>query len=134
MKTKNIILTCIVGLAFLVSCRKDYLTTSDISTPVDPSQPISYAATIEPIWVANCLGSGCHVSGGPSPVLEVGKSYDQLTQLGYVDADTPDTIPANSKLYKRLIDTAKPMPTSGKMSSSKIQSVALWIQQGAQNK
>jgi hypothetical protein len=83
--------------------------------------------------VANCLGSGCHATGGQAPTLSADKAYDQLTQLGYVDAITPDTLPANSKLYQRLIGTSKPMPPAGKLSSSKISAVELWIKQGSNN-
>ena len=131
------ILLFFLSMIILASCKKDYLSTTpppDNSTPIDTNMPISYAAAIAPIFVANCLGSGCHINGGVSPVLTADKSYDQLTQLGYVDAATPDTIPANSKLYQRLIGTVKPMPTSGSLSASKISAVALWIKQGSNNK
>lgn len=122
-----------MGTIFWVSCEKDYLSTIDTSTPIDPSVPISFSGSIAPIFTTNCLGSGCHIAGGPSPILTADKAYDQLTMLGYVDADTPDTIPTASKLYKRLIDTAKPMPPNGKLAASKISAVALWIQQGSKN-
>ncbi|MDP1727596.1 MAG: hypothetical protein Q8M15_12500 [Bacteroidota bacterium] len=133
MKTKNKILTLLAGILILVSCEKDYLTTSDNSTPVDPSVPISFSAAIVPIFTASCLGSGCHIAGGPPPILTADKAYEQITQLGYVDADTPDTIPANSSLYKRMVDIAKPMPPAGKLPASKIKLLELWIQQGAKN-
>ncbi len=123
----------VVTLIFFIGCEKDYLSTTDTSTPPDPSVPVSFATAINPIFTQNCLGSGCHVSGGPSPVLTADKAYEQLTQLGYVDADTPDTIAINSKLYKRITDTAKPMPPGGKLAAGKIKLIELWIQQGAKN-
>lgn len=134
---KKYILILFLGMIALASCKKDYLTTSappDSSLPpIDTTKAISYSASIAPIFVAKCMGSGCHINGGQSPVLTADKSYDQLTQLGYVDAATPDTIPANSKLYQRLMGTTKPMPPSGKLSSSITDAVALWIKQGSQN-
>ncbi len=125
-----------MSVILITSCKKDYLTTSappDNSAPIDLTKPISFAGSIVPIFTANCLGSGCHVTGGQSPNLTADKAYDQLTQLGYVDASTPDTIPANSKLYQRLIGTTKPMPPAGKLSSTKISAVELWLKQGSQN-
>lgn len=122
-----------LGSILWVSCEKDYLSTVDNSAPIDLSVPVSFSASINPILTSNCLGSGCHIAGGTAPILTGDKAYDQLTMLGYVDADTPDTIPENSKLYKRVIATTKPMPTNGKLSASKISAIALWIKQGSKN-
>lgn len=124
------------SIMVLASCKKDYLSTtppSDNSAPIDLTKPISFKDVIAPIFTTNCLGSGCHVTGGQSPTLTSDKAYDQLTQLGYVDAITPDTIPNDSKLYQRLIGTTKPMPPSGKLSSTQISAVELWIKQGSNN-
>ena len=133
MKTNNLLPIFLFATIILVSCEKEYISTKDNSAPLDLSKPISFSATVSPIFTANCLGSGCHISGGPPPNLMADKSYDQLTMLGYVDADTPDTVPENSSLYKRLIAIAKPMPPSGKLPQNKIEAIALWIKQGSQN-
>ncbi len=133
MDTKIKISTLIIGILFLASCEKDYFTTKEIFVPIDTSVPISFKNAVLPIFTTNCLGSGCHVSGGAPPTLEATKAYDQITLLGYVDADTPDTVFGNSKLYKRLIDVAKPMPPKGKLSAGTLKAVELWIQQGAKN-
>ena len=133
MKTTYLTLIFFTGFLFLASCEKDYLTTVDNSTPIDLTVPISFSKSVAPILVTSCLGSGCHIAGGQAPILTADKAYDQLTQLGYVDADTPDTIPTNSKLYKRLTEIAKPMPPNGKLTAGKISAIALWIQQGAKN-
>ena len=133
---KKYILFLFFSLIILASCKKDYLSTApppDTSTPIDLTKPISFNASIVPIFTANCLGSGCHITGGQSPTLTADKAYDQLTQLGYVDAITPDTIPADSKLYQRLTGTTKPMPPSGKLTPSKISAIELWIKQGSNN-
>ncbi|MFZ4797615.1 MAG: hypothetical protein ACOYMA_08975 [Bacteroidia bacterium] len=133
METRNKISTLIIGLLLFVSCEKDYFTTKEIVVPIDTSKPISFKDAVLPIFTTNCLGSGCHVSGGAPPTLEATKAYDQITLLGYVDADTPDTIYANSKLYKRMIDLVKPMPPKGKLSAGTLKALELWIQQGAKN-
>lgn len=133
MKAKNKISILIIGLLFLVSCEKDYFTTTEVIVPIDTSVPISFKNAVLPIFTTNCLGSGCHVSGGAPPNLEATKAYDQITLLGYVDADTPDTIFANSKLYKRMIDVVKPMPIKGKLSAGTLKAIELWIQQGSKN-
>ncbi len=133
MKTTYKFLLLLFGTLFWVSCEKEYYSTTDTSTPIDPSVPISFNTSVLPIFTTNCLGSGCHENGGPPPTLTTDKAYDQLTMLGYVDADTPDTIPENSSLYKRMIATTKPMPPNGKLSQSKIDAIALWIKQGSKN-
>lgn len=136
MNMKKYILFLFFSVIIISSCKKDYLTTSappDNSAPIDLTKPISFKDAIVPIFISNCLGSGCHITGGQSPVLTADKAYDQLTQLGYVDAATPDTIAANSTLYKRLIGTTKPMPPTGKLSISKISAIELWIKQGSNN-
>ncbi|MCX6185484.1 MAG: hypothetical protein NTU43_00610 [Bacteroidetes bacterium] len=131
MKTLNKIIPFLLCVVFFASCEKDYLSTADTSAPIDTSKPISFNESIQPLFTSNCLGSGCHITGGITPNLEVGKAYDQLTGLGYVDAT--DTLPGNSKLYSRVIGTTKPMPPIGKLSAGKIKAIELWIQQGSQN-
>ena len=135
MNMKKYISFLFFSILFLASCEKDYLSTTppDNSAPIDTTKLISFKDAVVPIFVANCLGSGCHATGGQSPVLTADKAYDQLTQLGYVDAITPDTLPANSKLYQRMIGTSKPMPPAGKLSATKLSAVELWIKQGSNN-
>lgn len=133
MKTKYKFLILLFGTLFWASCEKEYYSTTDNSIQIDPSVPISFSGSINPIFTTNCLGSGCHEAGGPPPTLTSDKAYDQITMLGYVDADTPDTIPENSSLYKRIISTSKPMPPKGNMSQGKIDAIALWIKQGSKN-
>jgi hypothetical protein len=133
MKNTYKLLVLLFGTILWVSCEKEYYSTTDNSIVIDPSVPISYSAVIKPIFTSSCLGSGCHDNGGNPPTLTADKSYDQITMLGYVDADTPDTIPENSLLYKRIIGTSKPMPPDGKLSQGKIDAIALWIKQGSKN-
>jgi hypothetical protein len=108
------------------ACEDDYFLPSP---EVDLSQPVSFAAVIQPILTEDCASAGCHVGGIQVPDLSVGKAYDQLTQLGYVDTTNAE----NCLLYKRIIGTTKPMPPAGKLSNTKISLILAWIKQGALN-
>jgi len=135
MKIKNYILFILFSIIILDACKKDYISTTPpaLNIVVDMTKPISFSGVIVPIFTSNCLGSGCHISGGQAPTLTADKAYDQLTQLGYVDAITPDTIPTDSKLYQIMTATSKQMPPKGKLSSSLTDLIALWIKQGSNN-
>ena len=89
---------------------------------------ISYAQTIQPLLTNNCNFSGCHANGSRGGKVE----------LSVYDSVKKSVLPFNanaSKLYFSLIktDPLRVMPPAGKLHPNKIQSVWLWIEQGAQN-
>lgn len=89
---------------------------------------VSYAQTIQPLLTNNCNFSGCHANGSRGGKVEL-SVYDSVkTSIIPFNADA-------SKLYFSLIktDPLRIMPPAGKLHPDKIQSVWLWIEQGARN-
>jgi hypothetical protein len=126
MMNKNRFIKILIVFMFSAAgCQKDYyLTTPE----VDLSVPVSFSKKIQPILTEDCATAGCHVTGIQSPDLTEANSYDQLTQLGYVDTTDAE----GSLIYKRLTSSSKPMPPDGKISDLEINYILAWIKQGAQ--
>jgi hypothetical protein len=108
-----------IGMLFLVSCTSDTLVPENIN----PTQTISYAADIQPIFSASCVG--CH-AGTTLPDLREGKSFSSLASGNYIKTSAPE----QSVLYVV-------MAPNGSMASytnvSESQLVLQWIRQGAKN-
>ena len=108
------------------SCYYDEMP-QEAETPLP--ETVSYSKDIQPLWDQECVS--CHKPGPIAPDLTAANSYSALvTNNKYV-------IPGNatgSKLHKSLMgDGAALMPTSGKLSDSKIALVDKWINDGALN-
>jgi hypothetical protein len=114
-------LVCIA--LFLAACNKDTYETGS-GTPIDLKDTVSFKNKVLPIFLNNCLGSGCHVSGGKSPELTAENAYNNL--LSYVDSsDAP-----NCALMKKLTASKDFMPPTQKLSADKINTILAWIKQG----
>jgi hypothetical protein len=89
---------------------------------------VRYAQTIQPLLNSNCNFSGCHANGSRAGKVELSIYDSVLKNVIPYSADA-------SKLYYSLIktDPLRVMPPAGKLHASKIQSVWLWIEQGARN-
>lgn len=117
-------LLLITSFSLLVSsCYYDEFDEIDNGT--NSGVKVSYTADVAPIW-GQCVG--CH-NGNQSPNLST-NSYQNLIN-GYV-------IPGNSgesKLYNSLIGAkgVAQMPPDSQLSSTKINLVKNWIDQGAKN-
>jgi len=126
MNKKIALLVLGIIIITAAACRKDYFSTSE---NIDLSVPVSFSEKIQPIFTEDCSTTGCHKTGVQSPDLSAGSSYDQLTQLGYVDTTNAE----GSLLYKMITSTTKPMPPTGRLSNTEIGLILTWIKQGAQN-
>jgi hypothetical protein len=127
MKPKFKILSLSVLTIFLASCEKEYIPGP---APVDLTVPVSFSGKIIPIFTTNCLGSGCHGTGGITPILTADKAYSELTTKGFV---TDSTTIGNNALYVSMTSTDAPMPPGGLLSNDKIDLVKTWILQGFEN-
>jgi hypothetical protein len=117
-------------LAMIVATYQNKQTSIQIQITKKAFQEntVSYALTIQPLLANNCNFSGCHANGSRAGKVEL-SVYDNVKN---------NVIPFNadgSKLYFSLIKTnpLRVMPPAGKLHANKIQSVWLWIEQGARN-
>lgn len=127
MKPKFKFFSVAVLSIFLASCEKEYYYTP---APADPNVPISFSSEIVPLFTANCMGSGCHNTGGISPILTPDKAYSELINNGFV-ADS--VVIANNPLYVSMTSLTNPMPQDALLASDKVDKVKTWILQGYEN-
>ncbi|MEQ1797582.1 MAG: hypothetical protein ABL872_06500, partial [Lacibacter sp.] len=79
-------------LLLIAGCYKDKTVILDAA---EITRTVSYAEDIVPIFNSSCNASGCHNSGGKSPDLSAGNSYNALIAGNYVDKGAAE----NSVLY-----------------------------------
>ncbi len=89
--------------------------------PEDLPTDVSYGGDVQPIFDQNCLS--CH-SGGQSPDLSPGWSYDELIDGDYVDID----FPCESVLIQVFSGSH-----DGRATEDEILTMIGWIDEGAQN-
>jgi hypothetical protein len=130
--SKNLVLliSIIVVVIYFSSCEKYTFrveslppvdTTGNDTTGTDTTNYVHFAADVQPIFTANCIG--CH-KGTRNPDLREGKSYASLTSGGYVNQPAAD-----SKLYKQLTSSSHSSMTTQAQKNT----IYLWISQGAKN-
>lgn len=98
-----------------------------ITITADATAPVSYSASIQPIWDSNC--SGCHGSSGGLNL----SSYAQLMSGGNNGAVVVAGDGANSRIVQRLRGIGgSRMPLNGAaLPDATIEMVETWINQGA---
>jgi len=104
--------------------------------PGGGDDPVSYAMEVQPIWNANCIG--CHGDGGNAGLdLRMPDSRGNLVGVASTNwtgrrvmAGEPDL----SVLYLKITGAAgvgDRMPQGGMLASDEIETVRLWIAEGA---
>jgi len=121
-----ICLLCTIGvLTTLSSCYYD--------NPVIEIEDVSFNDDLIPIFATSCLGSGCHDTGGLSPILTADKAYNELingsshTGVPYVITETPD----ESSLMLEL--DSGDMPPGNNLPAASIEKIRKWMAEGAEN-
>jgi hypothetical protein len=102
-----------------------------------PTQSVSFAGQIQPIFNANC--TGCHGTNG-GLTLTAGVSYSQLYHVPASSSCTslhrvfPNDA-NNSVLYLKVVGSTcgSRMPQGGSLSQTEINLIRDWINQGASN-
>jgi len=94
--------------------------------PLPPEFEASFVNDIQPIFTAKC--ASCH-GGSLTPDLREGNSYDAIVNGVFI---VPNDIDA-SVLYQRLIGNGNLMPPGNPLSTTKINLVKSWIENGALN-
>lgn len=114
----------------------------DVVDALEP--PVSFAASVQPIFSANCATSGCHTGGSPLAGLnlEPGQAYGNIvnvasTQIPAIQRVLPGDA-SNSYLYQKITDAmgimGSPMPFgSFPLPQDDIDAIEAWINQGALN-
>jgi len=118
MKKLINLLSVLLVLAALAACEYAKIVP-DVPSP---NIPVNYATDIQPIFTKGCR---CHKSGGPSPDLTAGNSYESLMTNNLVVAGDA----ASSVLYQEV-------STGGMSAYCDATSAGLiknWINQGAKN-
>jgi mono/diheme cytochrome c family protein len=128
------LLTVMVA-AVLGGC-SDHGDPLGVDNPPEGDDPVSYAADIQPIFDANCIG--CHGAGGNGGLdLRSGLSHANLVGVaantsGGVLVVTGDA--SNSVFSMRLAGSGVGvMPPSGPLPASVLDLVDEWINDGALN-
>lgn len=128
MLNNKIIVGFLAGftLLLIVGCYKDKTVILDAA---EVTRTVSFAEDIVPIFNSSCNASGCHNSGGKSPDLSAGNSYNALISGNYIDKGAAE----NSVLYQWMSGKRSlPMPVGGANKEYNALILA-WIKQGANN-
>ena len=111
------VLIVIAAIGGFSSCEK----YSFIVPKVNPADTVYFQSEVQPIFNAKCIS--CH-GAIKAPDLRDGKSYEALTEGGYVDQ------PGNtSELYLKMTGSDH----APKSSDIDKQTVLIWINQGARD-
>lgn len=117
--TFSIVIAC---MAIVYSCVNDKGKLPPKAEPIatNACDSIRYTNGIKAIIDANCATSGCH---------------DNTTKQNGFDFSLYATVQSqvsNGRIMARAIDAnPTPMPPSGKLSQSKLDSLKCWIEKGA---
>ena len=102
--------------------------------------PVSFAATVQPIFTANCASGGCHAGTRPAAGLSLasGVSFASLVNVASSCAGKLLVKPAavsESYLVNKLLGTnlcsGSQMPKAGGLSAASLNSITGWICEGA---
>ncbi len=134
----------VVLMAFLFAACSKSSSNSNPVTPPSGNSNVSFSSQVQPIFTANCAVSGCHA--GPTPQqgqdLSAGHAYNNIVNVA--SAEKPSYMRVkpfssdSSYLYLKITGAAGiagvQMPNGRPpLSSSDIQTIKEWIDQGAQN-
>jgi hypothetical protein len=134
----KILFIVIFILAFLISCEEHIVSDCETVSPPKGLQA-TLSSIQENVFNPNCTTAGCHSGTNPPEnlLLTSGQSYSNLvgrrsnqSLLYRVKAGESE----NSWLIKKLKgEGTSIMPPTGQLSASVIDTIALWIDNGAGN-
>ncbi len=125
MRLQSLLINCLftgsLAIAFS-SCK------NELAVPADPQ--ISFGTDVRTIISANCTFSGCHGTGNYQRIQLL--TYEDVIKNGGIE----NTTATRTKLYKSITGKGKElMPPSpySPLTDLQIQTILLWIRQGAKN-
>lgn len=103
----------------LMSCEYDWVEPAVVVLP----ETVSFAGDIIPVFNKSCNMSGCHAQGGTAPDLSAANAWNDLSQRGMINVQSP----AQSLLYSSVATGSMK-----KFSTDANNALILkWIEQGA---
>ena len=121
---------------FINSCADGIISECPDDTP--PTVTANFSSIQTEVFDKNCATSGCHTGNTPQSGLDLsrGKSYANIVNkevfgLTYVKPGSPD----DSYLFNKISSTnaSVVMPPTGRLSQAVIDSIRVWIENGALN-
>jgi len=134
-------LASVLFIGFMIGC-------SSNGSPEQPEQPVaakddpSFSQDIQSIFNSNCTASSCHGSSAQAGLTLIsGQSYNNLVNVDSSQVPSKKRVlpsdAANSYLVNKIEGTQTVggrMPlNSSALSSTQIQNIKNWINQGAEN-
>lgn len=124
--------------SLILGCSEHIVTKCEPELTPDNKMKASFAEIQKNVFTPTCATSGCH-SGSQPPNLTEGISYTRLVGVDNLAGDMQYVEPGNSEnsyLIKKLLGegTGSLMPPSGpKLDQDIIDSIRVWIDNGAEN-
>lgn len=138
-KLKIILFTSLIMTLSLASCSENIVSECEPDMKVDNQMKASFKEIQNQVFTPTCATSGCHGGSFSSfPNLEDGQSYDNIVGINNQAGNMKLIEPGNSSesyLYKKLLgDGTTLMPLGGqKLNQNILDSIAAWIDNGAEN-
>lgn len=123
MLTRLLFTLCflLICMIMFTSCEYDII---EFEKP-NPTDPIKFSTDIIPIFNKSCNVAGCHVAGHAVVDLTPANAYKDLIAKNMIDTEYP----VQSKLYAKLATVGS--THTGRSTPTEIETILLWIKQGA---
>ncbi|MER3328832.1 MAG: hypothetical protein RIF34_04570 [Candidatus Kapaibacterium sp.] len=136
---KILLFTTLIMTLLFASCSESIVSECEPDMKVDGQMKASFKEIQEQVFTPTCATSGCHGGSFFSyPKLEEGLAYDNIVGKDNLAGNLQLIEPGNSSnsyLYKKLLGEAGSlMPLGGpKLNQSILDSIKVWIDNGAEN-
>ena len=128
---RRFLVVCFLITVMFGSCTKDQGPLIIQPAPIPGDTMISFTRDIQPLFDAMCIR--CHNEWHPFLDLRSCCSYEQLLTSGHLAPYVDSLDPENSILIGRLRGVEFPLmpPDGGRVSEGMIDTIKVWILQGA---
>lgn len=138
----NILILLFVSATIISAC-KDSITEPETTTPGNTDNNLANFSKIQQqVFTPVCAVSGCHSGSAPRANMDLseGKAYANLVNITSArNSNFKRVEPGNSgnsfiiKMLKNTGENTVQMPPTGPLASRIIDSIAVWIDNGALN-
>lgn len=126
------------AILFFVSCSTDTGTSPNINSGGTSAVKATFSSIQQNVFSKSCAFSSCH-AGSVSPTLSAGNAYGNIVNRSssvgkaYIKPSDPDNSYLLLKLKGQNISGARMPRNASPLTQAVIDSISLWIQNGAQN-